>query len=567
VSTRSRISLTVAVAAIALSLPFGAFARDLGAEPVAHVVVTPATVEFQSSAPHDSITLVVNGPNGLTYTKDFAGNPMVRLQDMHGAADGTYLYELRVTPQISSDVKRQLAEARAANDDAAIDRIMTAAGLKTPPYQSGAFTVLNGAIVSPDLQEGPAFRPGPSTMTAAPKSGTPAGSTGTSVNPPAKAMDVVTADDIIVQGSACIGLDCVNGESFGFDTIRLKENNTRIHFDDDSTSPGFPNVQWQLTANDSASGGANKFSIDDITNSKTPFTVTAAAPTNSLFVASSGKVGLGNNNPGLNLHVTATDTPAARLEQTNGGGFTAQTWDIAGNEANFFVRDLTGGSRLPFRIRPGAPTSSIDVQASGNVGINTASAARQLEIDNSTVPAVGFRNTGAATDQKFWEFAVFGNTFLGDVQNDANTTQAFWLQVNRGSGNTISSVTFPNGNIGIGTTSPTQPIQHSNGAYLSVGGTWTNASSRSFKQNINDLEADAAMDALRKLEPVTYSYKVDPSEHHVGFIAEDVPDLVATKDRKSLAAMDIVALLTKVVQEQQKTIEDLSSRVKQLEKN
>ena len=35
-------------------------------------------------------------------------------------------------------------------------------------------------------------------------------------------------------------------------------------------------------------------------------------------------------------------------------------WDIAGNEANFFVRDVTGGSRLPLRIRPGAPTSSID---------------------------------------------------------------------------------------------------------------------------------------------------------------------------------------------------------------
>jgi hypothetical protein len=402
---------------------------------------------------------------------------------------------------------------------------------------------------------------------AARKSGTSTGSTGSSVNPPAKALDVVTADDAIIQGSACIGLDCVNNESFGFDTVRLKENNTRIKFDDTSTGTGFPNVDWQLTANDSASGGANKFSIEDITNSKVPVTVIATAPTNSLFVASTGKVGFGNSSPGLNLHVTATDTPAFRMEQTNGGGFTAQTWDIGANEANFFVRDLTGGSRLPFRIRPGAPTSSIDISASGNVGINTTSAARQLEIDNSTVPAVGFRNTGAATDQKFWEFAVFGNTFLGDVQNDANTTQSFWLQVNRGTGNTISSVTFPNGNIGVGLTSPTQPIQHVNGAYLSSGGTWTNASSRSFKQDINDLEAGAAMDAFRKLEPVTYSYKVDPSEHHVGFIAEDVPSLVATKDRKSLAAMDIVALLTKVVQEQQKTIEDLSARVKQLEKD
>src|SRR5205823_14163606 len=50
-----------------------------------------------------------------------------------------------------------------------------------------------------------------------------------------KAEDVVTADDAIIQGSLCVGLDCVVNESFGFDTIRLKENNTRIKFDDTST--------------------------------------------------------------------------------------------------------------------------------------------------------------------------------------------------------------------------------------------------------------------------------------------------------------------------------------------
>src|SRR5207249_4550763 len=99
-------------------------------------------------------------------------------------------------------------------------------------------------------------------------------------------QDVVTPDDAIIQGSACIGLDCVNNESFGFDTIRLKENNTRIKFDDTSTSAGFPANDWQLTANDSASGGSSKFSIEDITGSKVPFTITAGAATNSIFVDS-----------------------------------------------------------------------------------------------------------------------------------------------------------------------------------------------------------------------------------------------------------------------------------------
>ena len=104
-----------------------------------------------------------------------------------------------------------------------------------------------------------------------------------------------------------------------------------------------------------------------------PFTVTGSAPTNSIFVDSTGRVGFHTATPVLDLHVATGNTPALRLEQTSAGGFTAQTWDIAGNEANFFVRDVTGGSRLPFRIRPGAPTSSIDIAATGKVGIGTAS--------------------------------------------------------------------------------------------------------------------------------------------------------------------------------------------------
>ena len=47
-------------------------------------------------------------------------------------------------------------------------------------------------------------------------------------------------DDLIVGGSICAGTDCSNGESFGFDTIRLKENNLRIRAMDTSNSASFP---------------------------------------------------------------------------------------------------------------------------------------------------------------------------------------------------------------------------------------------------------------------------------------------------------------------------------------
>jgi len=196
--------------------------------------------------------------------------------------------------------------------------------------------------------------------------------------------DQVIADDLVVQGSICSGLDCVLDEDFGFDTLRLKENNTRIVFFDTSVG-AFPADHWQLTANDSASGGLNRFSIENLTAATNPFTIIGSAPTGSLFVAASGDIGIGTATPVFDIHVQRTDTPGTRLEQTNAGGFTAQTWDVAGNEANFFVRDVTGGSLLPFRIRPGAPTSSIDIAASGNVGIGTGSPAAKLDVNGDMI--------------------------------------------------------------------------------------------------------------------------------------------------------------------------------------
>lgn len=54
-------------------------------------------------------------------------------------------------------------------------------------------------------------------------------------------------------------------------------------------------------------------------------------------------------------------------------------------------------------------------------------------------------------------------------------------------------------------------------------------------------------------------------DKHVGFIAEDVPDDVANAEHTSVKVMDIVSVLACCVKEQQKTIDQLTSRVAQLE--
>jgi hypothetical protein len=109
-------------------------------------------------------------------------------------------------------------------------------------------------------------------------------------------------------------------------------------------------------------------------------------------------------------------------------------------------------------------------------------------------------------------------------------------------------------------------IHTSSGAHLTSGGVWTDASSREYKEHIIALSSDEALQTLSGLTPVRYNYKVDPKEEHVGFIAEDVPMLVATRDRKSLAPMDIVAVLTRVLQEKSGIIDTQNKRLDEQDK-
>ena len=62
-----------------------------------------------------------------------------------------------------------------------------------------------------------------------------------------------------------------------------------------------------------------------------------------------------------------------------------------------------------------------------------------------------------------------------------------------------------------------------------------------------------------KLEPKIYNYKTKKRKHTL-VLAEDVPELVAMNNRKTLNTMDIAAVTVKVVQDQQNTIKNLEKK-------
>ena len=97
---------------------------------------------------------------------------------------------------------------------------------------------------------------------------------------------------------------------------------------------------------------------------------------------------------------------------------------------------------------------------------------------------------------------------------------------------------------------------------LQVNGVVTQSSSIALKDGVAPLSLDAALSALQQLRAVTFSYKADERrERHAGFIAEEVPELVAKGERKSVGAMDVVAVLTTVVKQLHETVAALGAKV------
>ncbi len=145
------------------------------------------------------------------------------------------------------------------------------------------------------------------------------------------------------MAAACASaFDCVNGESFGFDTVRLKENNLRLHFDDTSTAASFPRNDWRITANNSSNGGASYLAIEDAPpDVPVPHRGRGAG---ERVVCRCRRRRRHRTNASVELQIIDGNTPTLRLEQDGSSGFNPQTWDVAGNEANFFLRDVTNGS-------------------------------------------------------------------------------------------------------------------------------------------------------------------------------------------------------------------------------
>lgn len=121
--------------------------------------------------------------------------------------------------------------------------------------------------------------------------------------------------------------------------------------------------------------------------------------------------------------------------------------------------------------------------------------------------------------------------------------------------------------IGVESVPPSAPPSAStaklyvNGAIFGqqVGGTdIVQLSSQTLKQDITQMSSQEAAVLLEQLRPVKFAYQDDETNAtRAGFLAEETPDLLTSADQKAIRILDVVAVLTRSLKDQQKTVADL----------
>jgi hypothetical protein len=506
-----------------------------------------------------NVTLKVAGPEGFYYEKTFSAEAPIYFDVSEHLLDGVYTYELVLTPVLTQEIREQLSQTRESIQSESLLKGLREEGELPPEAQSGYFTILDGAILDPEVPEHQHMAGNYNFSRMSP--GIPG------LNPSFQTF----YEDLIVVGSTCVGDDCVTGEVFGSDTLRLKQNNLRIKFQDTSVTAGFPTNDWQITANSSSSGGAEKFSIDDIDGGTTPFTIEAGAPSNSLYVDDGGRLGLGTSAPVVDIQAVSGNTPTLRLEQNGSSGFTPQTWDVAGNEANFFVRDVTSGSTLPFRIYPGADSNSITIAADNDVGmgLSTPSAALHLKRTDGTaqilvedtggsdVTTLHMKNNGRVQ-------AVYENTDSGISWQLSQHLTGFIISL-VGTGGAEFRV-LNDGSVEIGP-GPATTFNLDASGDLTIGGNLTELSDRNEKENIVPVDSQQLLEKVASLPISEWSRKgKNGATRHVGPMAQDFYESFGLgPDERHLATVDTSGIALAAIQGLHQQVKERDARIERLE--
>jgi len=304
-------------------------------------------------------------------------------------------------------------------------------------------------------------------------------------------------------------------------------------------------------------GGAFKFynAISGSANANITFT-------QAMTLTASGRLGIGTTAPDTKLDVVGTHRIQLRTDDT-----IAEIRCITPNGAAFEELGLNG---LDLRFYTSS-TERMRITSGGNLLIGTTVNYSRLTVSNGNSTRSGITISDANTASLMMFAGASSDAVIAiDTNNLVFKTGATVGQDNGTERMRITS----GGEVYIaGTTDQGAYNLQVNGTGVWGAGAYVNGSDFRLKENISDL--DNSLELINKMKPVTYNYKGSYSKDsstQTGFIAQDLKELL--KDKKyldgivkqgpeymSVAYQNLIPLLVKGMQEQQKEINDLKSQL------
>jgi hypothetical protein len=258
-----------------------------------------------------------------------------------------------------------------------------------------------------------------------------------------------TSDKVVVAGSLGIGTTAPDVNLHVAGAV-----NTSPIIKVESVSNGYsarfvmktPSREWRIGT---FSGQNDNFWIYDLNTNAYRF-----------VIDTSGNVGIGTTSPAIKLHVVSNIEEVIRVESGATGaihffngatrtgilGYSNGTTIASGADADDMVLRAESGHKLHLAIS-GIPRFTLD--SAGNVGIGTTSPVEKLDVAGTARMDIGITEGihYAGTGLQHWGDGGTGIDFPANDTVDILTSSSTRIRVNS------------SGNVGIGTTSPTQKLE------------------------------------------------------------------------------------------------------------
>jgi hypothetical protein len=234
-------------------------------------------------------------------------------------------------------------------------------------------------------------------------------------------------------------------------------------------------------------------------------------------ITAAGDVGIGTASPATKLDVNGVGTFQTGLQVVNGGAglsFAAsrimrqmETSSIAREYVCGADASTYGSYELYTATSTGSPVIGIALTAAGNVGIGTSSPTQKLSVVQPSIPSYPTLGTASGGIVLLGDSGAYGlyvgiNTSSGDA----------WQQVMRNDAATAYNLLLQpvGGNVGIGTTSPSEKLHVSSGNNGAAGVSTTGFGATAIAGGGGATFTGTALD-LSRLSSPNLLYKFPPA--------------------------------------------------------